>query len=517
MVDPIDGPPSVVTVEARKDLMPQELRSGFRRAVGLTALGTVIPGAGLTQTKSSRLGWSILALAVTGGLVLVYFVASQGLTGAALTLVASTAILQAAAISLVAVGVAWCATIVLTAVQARPARLDRPRTRMLAGFTTVMVALVAAVSVTAAQYVAITKDTVAQVFQAAPPEPGATPAVVATAGDDPWADTPRVNILLLGSDAGVGRDGTRTDSMIVASIDTRSGNTVLISLPRNLQNVPLAPDSKLRDLYPSGVYGSPVCFRAQLHPADQCMLNAIWTEVAEYQTVHPGTWTTPVPGRAETRSSIQEIIGMKIDQTVVIDLKGFQQLIDAMGGVDINVKLSASGTRLPIGGHADGQGNITGVTGYLEPGAQHLDGYHALWYARTRAADTDGYRQARQRCVVQAVVQQVNPASMVAKYPQIAKIAKDNIYTDIPAQNLPAFVELSKRVQNGTITNVSMTPEDGINSVRPDYDKIRKLIRTAIKPPTPKASASTSTIPTPSKATTTPATPSPTTTPYSQC
>lgn len=485
--------------------------------MGLTALGTVMPGAGLTQTRSNRLGWGVLAVAVMGGLVIIYYVTSQGVTDAALTVVASTTTLQAAAIVLVAVGVLWCATIVLTAVQARPARLDAPRTRMLAVFTTVMVLVVAAASVTAVQYVTITKDTVAQVFQTAPPEPGATPAVVATTGDDPWADTPRVNILLLGSDAGVGREGTRTDSMIVASIDTKSGNAVLISLPRNLQNVPLAPDSKLRKLYPSGTYGSPVCFRAQSDPADQCMLNAIWTEVDQYQNDHPGTWTTPVPGRAETRSAISQVIGLKIDQTVVIDLKGFQQLIDAMGGVDINVKLSATGTPLPIGGHADGQGNITGVTGYLKPGPQHLDGYHALWYARTRAADTDGYRQARQRCVVQAVVRQVNPASMVAKYPEIAKIAKNNIYTDIPAQSLPAFVELAKRLQHGKITNVSITPEDGFNSVRPDYDKIHQLIEKAIKPPKPKAGGSASKTPTTSKTTSTPATPSPTATPYSQC
>ena len=65
----------------------------------------------------------------------------------------------------------------------------------------------------------------------------------------------------------------------------------------------------------------------------------------------------------------------------------------------------------------------------------------------------------RQRCVVQAIVQQVNPAQMVTKYPEIAKILKDNIYTDIPAQNLPAFVELVERVQKSKITSVALTPE----------------------------------------------------------
>ncbi len=57
---------------------------------------------------------------------------------------------------------------------------------------------------------------------------------------DPWADQPRVNVLLIGSDAGADRTGVRPDTMILASIDTASGNTVLFSLPRSLQHAPFA-------------------------------------------------------------------------------------------------------------------------------------------------------------------------------------------------------------------------------------------------------------------------------------
>ena len=107
-------------------------------------------------------------------------------------------------------------------------------------------------------------------------------------GEDPWAETPRVNVLLLGSDSGVGRTGTRTDSMIVASIDTKTGHTVLISLPRNLERVPLPASSPLRNVYPSGSYGRPTC----LHQAanDECMLNAIWTEADTYKQEHPSAY-----------------------------------------------------------------------------------------------------------------------------------------------------------------------------------------------------------------------------------
>jgi len=500
------GPAAPPTREAFR----RELRSGFRRALGLTALGTVVPGAGLTQTRSRRIGWVILAAAI---LVLgagAYYVMRNGLTNAALSVVARPAVLETITITLVVVGILWCGSIILTAVQARPTRLDKGRTRALAAFTTLMVFLVAASSFKFAEYASITQTTVAQVFGSTPVKPGVGAQVAQ--GDDPWADQARVNVLLLGSDAGVGRTGTRTDSMIVASIDTKSGRTALISLPRNLERVPLPKSSPLRGLYPSGTYGRPVCFREQKDPNDQCMLNAVWTEVDQYRQDHPGTYTGTVPGRDETRNVIAEVLGLKIDHTVVVDLKGFSQLIDAMGGVTVNVKLSGFGTKLPIGGHSDGNGGVIGETGYFSPGVQHLSGNLALWYARTRAADSDTYRQARQRCVVQAVVKQVDPAQMVSKYPEIARIARDNIYTDIPAQNLPAFVDLIERVQkNGKISSISLSQIPDFNSGRPDYAEIHAFVQTSIAPPKPAAPSTSSPTRTPTK------TPSPTTTPYDEC
>lgn len=501
------GPAAPPTREALR----RELKSGFRRALGLTALGTVVPGAGLTQTRSRKVGWTLLFVAIISLAFGAWYVMKTGLTNAALSVVARPNVLQAVAVVFVVGGILWCGSIILTAVQSRPTRLDRARTRVLAGFTTLMVFLVAGSSFKFAEYASITETTVTKVFGTTPVKPGVGAQVAE--GDDPWADQARVNILLLGSDAGVGRTGTRTDSMIVASIDTKSGRTALISLPRNLQRVPLPKSSPLRGLYPSGVYGRPVCFREQKDPNDQCMLNAVWTEVDQYRENHPGSYSGTAPGRDETRNVISEVLGLKIDHTVVIDLKGFSQLIDAMGGVDINVKLSGFGTKLPIGGHSDGNGGVVGEVGYFSPGRQHLNGNLALWYARTRAADSDTYRQARQRCVVQAVVKQVDPTQMISKYPDIARIARDNIYTDIPGQNLPAFVDLIERVQkSGKITSLAMSQIPDFNSVRPDYDAIHEFVQKGIAPPkAPSTSPSSTPTKTPTK------TPSPTTTPYEEC
>ena len=71
---------------------------------------------------------------------------------------------------------------------------------------------------------------------------------------DPWETKPRLNILLLGGDAGRGRVGTRTDTIILASIDTKTGNTTLFSLPRNTARMPFPKNTPLDRYYPNGYY-----------------------------------------------------------------------------------------------------------------------------------------------------------------------------------------------------------------------------------------------------------------------
>lgn len=501
----------VAAPQSRENLR-RELARRFRRAIGLTALGTVIPGAGLTRTRNRRLGWALVAVTVVVLAALAWFVLTHGVMRSGLALVGRPQLLRLAAIAFVVGGLVWCGSIILTAIRTRPSWLDRTRTRVLAAFTTVMVLLVGGTSYKAAEYATITQDTIQSVFKTN--TTGTTEGPQLAEGEDPWANTPRVNILLLGSDAGVGRTGTRTDSMVVASINTHTGNTVLISLPRNLQYVPIPASSPLRQLYPSGVYGKPYCIRQQQDPADGCLLNAIWTEADQWAADHPGSFPgVASPGRDSIRDVISEVVGLKIDHTVVVDLKGFVQLVDAMGGVEINVKEGAYGGKLPIGGHVTASGQVTGVKGYFEPGLQHLDGWHTLWYARTRAADDDYARMSRQRCVIKAVVGQVNPAAMLGKYADIARIAKDNIFTDIPGQNLSAYVDLIERVQQAKITSVALDPKHGVNTASPDFAVIRKDIEKALNPPKPKPKpAGTSTHETVAPETSTPS-PTPTPTP----
>jgi LCP family protein required for cell wall assembly len=469
-------------VPASRENLRRDLSRRFRRALGLTALSTLLPGAGLTRTQSKRLGWALVGATVLALVCIGWFVATRGLVKTGLMFLGRPALLQAVAIGCLLAGVIWCASIVLTALRARPQWLDRTRSRMLAAFTAVMVLIVGGGSYKATEYALITHDTVNSLFKS-----GTSGGPALAEGADPWAKTARVNILLIGSDAGKTREGTRTDSMIVASVDTKTGRTVLIQLPRSLEKAPLAEDSPLRDRYPSGFFGEPDNSCSQ--GAHGCLLTNLWREAEFYEADNPGAYAgDPSPGRTESRRTIELVTGLTIDQEVILDLKGFEQLIDAMGGIELTVRGGGYDGQqpLPIGGHRDANGVLTGVHSYFTPGRQHLDGWHALWYARTRAADDDTHRQARQRCVVRAIVDQVNPAEMVTKYGDIARIAQDNIYTDIPASSLAAYVELVERIQSAKMTSLPLTPDNEIYAGNPDYERIRTLVQKAITPPKPK-------------------------------
>src|SRR5829696_9711519 len=91
-----------------REALRRELRSGFRRALGLTVLGTVVPGAGLTRTRSRKFGWFLLLLALGGLSYAAFYVLRTGVTNAALSIVARLVVLQSLAAAFVIGGILWC-------------------------------------------------------------------------------------------------------------------------------------------------------------------------------------------------------------------------------------------------------------------------------------------------------------------------------------------------------------------------------------------------------------------------
>ncbi|WP_125932870.1 LCP family protein [Janibacter indicus] len=448
-----------------------------RRFYTLTAASTVIPGLGLIHTRRRTgiamvAGFFLTILAVCGwGL-------AKGVTSSVIGVGVSRQALMIL-IPVVAVGaLIWIWGIVTTARDNMPPGMSgRPRIAMVV-FASLAALLIFAPAAQSVRYAVIQRSLIGTVFDQLRPAGAAAPGD----GDDPWAGTGRVNVMLVGSDAGEDRDGIRPDSIMVASVDTKTGETVLFGIPRNLQNIPFSKDNPLSKQYPEG-----------FNCGDQCLMEYVWTLGRDNAELFPGDDN---PGLTVTKDAASQILGLDIDYTTVIDLQGFTQLVDAMGGVTIDVK-----ERVCIGCKIEG-GVVVGTTGYIEPGVQKLDGYRALWYSRSRAESTDGdfSRMRRQRCMVGALLNQVNPTSMLVRYPKLAKTLEDNVKVDIPQQDLKAWSELVLRIQDkGKIQSLPLTNKN-IDVNKPDYAKIHAMVDEAINPPprapktsTPKKTSSSTT------------------------
>lgn len=424
-----------------------------RRYYTLTAASTVVPGLGLIRTRR-RIGQAIVAAFVIALVVLIGYVLAKGLMGVIRVGVSRNALSVVIPVVIIA-AVVWIGAIILTARDNLPEGAHgRPKVAMVV-FAALAAVLVFAPAAQAVRYAVIQHSLIGSVFDTLRPDGAVGPG----SGDDPWAGTDRVNILLLGSDAGEGRIGTRPDAIMVASIDPQSGETVLFGIPRNLQDVPFSEDNPLSQLYPEGY-----------NCGDQCLMEFVWTLGKDHADLFPGN---PAPGLTVTKDAVSQILGLDVDYTTVINLEGFTQLVDAMGGVEVDVK-----ERVCIGCKVGPAGNVIGTTGWIEPGVQELDGFHALWYSRSRAASQDGdfSRMRRQRCMVGALLNQVNPTSMLMRYPALASTLEDNVRVDIPQKDLDEWAELVLRIQDGgSIKSLPLT-NDVIDVVNPDYLKIHQMV-----------------------------------------
>jgi polyisoprenyl-teichoic acid--peptidoglycan teichoic acid transferase len=152
----------------------------------------------------------------------------------------------------------------------------------------------------------------------------------------------------------------------------------------------------------------------------------------------------------------------------MVNLAGFDALVDALGGVTVDVPKD-----IPIGGIG---GDITGT---IPEGNHHLDGYEALWFARSRVADDDYSRMARQKCLMSAMLKQIDPKRVVLKMDDVADAGIRMFKTDIPASELDTFMDLALKARNQPITSVSFTPPK-IETYDPDYDKILEMVDNAL-------------------------------------
>jgi anionic cell wall polymer biosynthesis LytR-Cps2A-Psr (LCP) family protein len=150
--------------------------------------------------------------------------------------------------------------------------------------------------------------------------------------------------------------------------------------------------------------------------------------------------------------------------------------VDAIGGVTVNINEPVA-----INGNTD-----AGIppTDYLQPGpAQHLDGFQALWFARGRWGSDDYQRMLRQRCMVDALIEEADPLTVLRRYQDLAKAGEEVLRTDVPRRLMPAFVDLALRVKETKVKSVAFVSSDRFFSGDPDYAWVHDVVEEALGRP----------------------------------
>ncbi|CAN5763701.1 hypothetical protein BH23CHL8_BH23CHL8_30760 [soil metagenome] len=258
----------------------------------------------------------------------------------------------------------------------------------------------------------------------AAPQPTPTPSV-----GPGWDGKERLNILLIGADGG--RQGAMdtsylTDTMIVVSVDPRTGRVAFISLPRDTTDIPLPRSWAAASAFPNARYNSKI--------------NTLYTVARGRPDLFPGS--DRERGYNALMGALSELYGIKIDYYVAVELNTFRRTVNALGGVVVDVQLPVMDEGYPT---ADGRGKLKL---YVRPGLQYMNGQLALAYARARHATSDFDRAARQQRLVTSVRDQTDLASLFAPgvIDKLLRQVTRHVRTNIPPRMIPRLVSLAQDV-----------------------------------------------------------------------
>jgi polyisoprenyl-teichoic acid--peptidoglycan teichoic acid transferase len=347
----------------------------------------------------------------------------------------------------------------------RPTAVASRWRRGAAAGLVVVVALTAAPHAAAAYYDLEAHDLLTSVFAGEDPQWQARDRPLHQSGEGLATAIPgRVTILLIGGDAGPGRRGLRTDTMIVASYELATGKVTLFGLPRNMVQVPLPPGAA------ADYFSACHCFPR--------LLNELYAFAEdERPDLFPHSRR---PGIAAVAGAAEELLGLPIDHYALVDLLGFVDLVDALGGVTVN-------NLKPLDIEIDRLGRPGPRPAFeIQPGRRHLNGFTALAYSRSRETTSDYDRMQRQRCVIGSLARQTNPTELLAAFPRLVRVLKHTVATDIPASRLPSLIQAAgdKPVKVATVGFTPPTYNRGWSNGYPipDVPKIRRAVQRLISP-----------------------------------
>ena len=239
------------------------------------------------------------------------------------------------------------------------------------------------------------------------------------------------NIVVMGVDSRDGDEG-RSDTLFVVMLDTVNHQTSLLSIPRDtLVQIPRHGWDKANHAY---AYG----------------------------------------GHKTTQQMVEQFLGIQVNNYILIDFKGFKQVVDAIGGVDINVEKEMH--------YSDPYDSSGGLKINLHKGMQHLDGEKAMEYVRYRDEEGDIGRIRRQQKFVAAVYDKVTSANILLKVPGLIKQITMMIKTDMDITDMGKLAKaMYNNMQSQGGLSMAMVPGDpvyidGISYWKPDMTDLRKMM-----------------------------------------
>jgi len=275
------------------------------------------------------------------------------------------------------------------------------------------------------------------------PEPTKPPIRV----EDLLGSDGRLTVLILGSDEREGVIGSRTDAIIVATVNPGTGRVVMVSLPRDTVNVPIAPG---------------VAYPGRIN-------SLFWDYERELGKIKPAL--------KKVKRDLSYAFGAEIDYYAMVEFDGLVRLINSIGGVDVTLKESLVDTSMHLGDK--------GLK--LKAGKRHLDGKKALAYSRSRHTTTDYDRSRRQQQVLAAAATKVRKRGR-DQLPNLIEVARSKIVTDMPHRAAPALLELAVSADFDKVKSVVLEPGryarqlPGSYTITPRVLEVQKLFDRVAKP-----------------------------------
>lgn len=282
--------------------------------------------------------------------------------------------------------------------------------------------------------------------------------------DTEWAERGRLSVLISGSDEAADREGVRTDAMMVATLDLDTGQATLFGVPRNFGDIPLPDD--IATVMGTEIYTG--------------MLKWLYGDAQAYPELGENGRD---PGMVALKGAIGELLGMEIDYYAMVDMAGFVELVDAFGGVDVEIQAPIV-VKLLSPEEDEGW-----VQFEIPSGLQTLNGPEALAYSRHRTGTTDYDRMERQRCMVQALAEKADVQTLLLRFPALTDVIRNNIVTDIPMEMLPDLIQLRDVIDIDQVISIGFSPPEyhtGLTSEghnHPNYAAILETVQDVLENP----------------------------------